>query len=210
MAAELTPAERDTLAQCRSALATEQRAWVEAGRALRTIRDGKLYRDAHATFDDFLASGAKLERSRAYRMINGSTVLENVAPGRHFERVPEKHVRPLTKLDSDQQRKAWAMACEAAPKDDAGAPRLTAKIVAHAVDKVAPPNRKNVIQLPRVKEVAIPVANAERAVRILLKTCEQRDLVKLYSELGFTLHRIGAITQWTEVMREMLARKGVA
>ena len=102
------------------------------------------------------------------------------------------------------------MACDAAPKDDAGAPRLTAKIVARAVEKVAPPDRRNVVQLPRSKEVTIPVANAERAVQILLKSCEQRDLVELLSELGFTLHRIGATKRWPEAMREMLARQDVA
>lgn len=208
--AELTAAERATLAQCRSALATEQRAWVEAGRALRTIRAGKLYREAHGTFDEFVARETGFARARAYQMMDGSAVLENVYPGGHFERVPEKHVRPLTRLEPEQQREAWKMACDAAPKDDAGAPRLTAKIVAHAVEKVAPPDAKNVVQLRRGKEVTIPVADPERAVQILLKSCEQRDLVKLYSELGFTLHRIGAITKWADAMRAMLARTDAA
>lgn len=61
----------------------------------------------------------------------------------------------------------------------------------------------------RAKSVSIPITNPERAVRVLLKSCEQSDLVRLYSELGYTLHRTGAITKWLDVMREWLERKGV-
>lgn len=208
--AELTATERATLAQCECEIDAGRRAWVATGRALRTVRDAKLYREAFGTFDEYVARRWTMPRSTAYQYMDGSAALENVRDRGHFEQVPETHVRPLTKLDPEQQREAWTMSCAAAPKDDAGAPRLTAKIVAHAVEKVAPPDQKNVVQLRRCKEVTLPVADPERAVRILLKSCEQRDLVKLYSELGFTLHRIGAITKWAEAMRAMLARKDVA
>jgi hypothetical protein len=208
--AELTATERATLAQCEREIDAGRRAWVATGRALRTVRDAKLYREGFGTFDEYIAQRWKMHPRTAYRLMDGEAVFNNLAPGPDFEHVPEKQLRPLTKLDPEQQREAWTMACAAAPKDDAGAPRLTAKIVAHAVEKVAPPDQKNVVQLRRCKEVTLPVADPERAVRILLKSCEQRDLVKLYSELGFTLHRIGAITKWAEAMRAMLARKDVA
>jgi len=198
------------LAQCEAALDAGRRAWVETGRALRTIRDAKLYRVAAGTFDEYVALRWKMAPRSAYHFMDGSSILDNLNHGTDFEQPPERQVRPLTKLDPEQQREAWEKACAAAPKDDAGAPRLTAKIVAHAVEQVAPAAKHNVVQMRKCKDVTIPAADPERAVRILLKSCEQRDLVKLYSELGFTLHRIGAITKWAEAMRAMLARKDVA
>jgi hypothetical protein len=66
-----------------------------------------------------------------------------------------------------------------------------------------------ILKRRRSKEVKIPVSDPERAVRILLQSCEQRDLIKLFSELGFTLHRIGAVTCHIEVIRTWLSRKGI-
>jgi hypothetical protein len=145
-------------------------------------------------------------------MMDGSAVLENLSHGRDYEqRLSERTIRPLTRLDADAQLEAFSLACSMAPRDAAGTPLLTGKIVAAAADKVSPREKPaNVVALRRDKEATIPTADPERAVRILLKACEQRDLVKLYSELGYTLHRIGAINKWAEAMREMLNKRGVA
>lgn len=67
-----------------------------------------------------------------------------------------------------------------------------------------PAPRSRTRRREKVRMVSIPVERPERAVRILMRSCEQRDLVKLCSELGFTLHRIGAINNWANAMREML------
>jgi len=55
------------------------------------------------------------------------------------------------------------------------------------------------------KNVTLPMADPERAVRVMLKESDQRAVVKFYSELGYTLHNMGAITKWPEAMRVVLA-----
>lgn len=210
--AALTAEELAELAQCEAAIVGGQRAWIECGRALRSIRDRKLYRESSDTFDAYVFSRWRMVRRRAYQMMDASAVVENVNNCSHFEpALTEGAIRPLTRLDASAQREAFLLACNMAPKDAAGTPLLTGKIIATAADKVSPSEKPaNVVKLRRDKEATIPTADPERAVRILMKTCEQRDLVKLYSELGYTLHRIGAITKWAEVMREMLNTRGVA
>ena len=74
--------------------------------ALRTVRDGKLYREAFGTFDQFVLQQCKMHPSTAYRLMDGEAAIQNVAPGPHFEVIPEKQLRALTKLDPDQQRSA--------------------------------------------------------------------------------------------------------
>jgi hypothetical protein len=114
-----------------------RRDWIETGRALRTIRDAKLYRAEFRRFDEFIAQCARLAHSSAYRFMDGSVVLDNLYQGTDLEHVPERHVRPLTKFAPELQRAAWQIACDAAPKDEAGTPKLTAGIVARAAAQVA-------------------------------------------------------------------------
>lgn len=51
---ELTDLERKELEVCEAAIRDAQKSFIARGRALHVIRDGRLYRQTHRTFDDFL------------------------------------------------------------------------------------------------------------------------------------------------------------
>ena len=42
-----------SLAECEAVITRGVRGYVEAGEALRTIRDARLYRETHGTFEDY-------------------------------------------------------------------------------------------------------------------------------------------------------------
>jgi len=102
------------------------------GTALREIRDRKLYRATHETFDDFARDRWQMERSHAYRLIDAAEVARNLSPSGDVPKT-ENQARPLTSLKPAEQLAAWSEA-----KTAAGNEPLTAKHVQAAADKRRP------------------------------------------------------------------------
>ena len=63
-----------SLAECEETIARGVRGYVEAGEALRTIRDARLYRETHGTFEDYCRERWGWERAHAYRLIESAGV----------------------------------------------------------------------------------------------------------------------------------------
>jgi hypothetical protein len=70
----LEPAERDRLAELEGAVDRGRRPFLEVGNALAEIRDGRLYREAHPTFDGYLRERWGMGRSRGYQLIDAAQV----------------------------------------------------------------------------------------------------------------------------------------
>jgi hypothetical protein len=54
--------------------------FVEVGRALQRIRDGRLYRETHSTFEEYIRDKWGLSRSHAYRQIEAAVVATTLSP----------------------------------------------------------------------------------------------------------------------------------
>lgn len=61
-----------SLAECEATIERSVRSYIEAGEALRTIRDGRLYRETHGTFEDYCRERWGWTRDRAYQLICGA------------------------------------------------------------------------------------------------------------------------------------------
>lgn len=78
----LTKPERDTLAQCEGIIARGLRTFIEVGTALMAIRNSRLYRERHGTFEVYLqARWPELSSRRAYQLMEAATVVQNMNPG---------------------------------------------------------------------------------------------------------------------------------
>ena len=55
--------------------------FVEVGKALAKIRDGRLYRETHATFEAYCAERWGWSRVRAHQLIESSEVAKMLTPG---------------------------------------------------------------------------------------------------------------------------------
>lgn len=162
---DLTPEEeRDRLFLERKV----ERAFYEAGKALKELRDRRLYRSTHKTFEEYCEARFGFKRRHPYRLIEAAEVVDNLISGTQFEGeldetqmcpngtqtesgtemcpngtqilpTSERQVRPLTPLEPDQQRHAWQMAVgEAGGNAPSG--RLVKDIVARIRERRQVPN----------------------------------------------------------------------
>jgi hypothetical protein len=115
------------------------------GRALRDIRDARLYRDTHKTFEDYVEERFDMTRGHAYNLIAAVGAAESLAAdGIKVEN--EFQLRPLVKLDAEQRTAAWRMADAAA-----NGGRVTHRLVKEAVDELT--GKKQPVQFAAPKVV---------------------------------------------------------
>jgi hypothetical protein len=92
-----------------------ERAFYEAGTALRKLRDQRLYRSTHKTFEEYCGIRFGFTRQSANYLIAGAKVFENLTTnGCQILPTTERQIRPLTKLESELQLKSWQQAVEQA------------------------------------------------------------------------------------------------
>lgn len=111
---EAEKAERDDLER------TVQQAFFVAGQALKTLRDKRLYRETHATFESYVRDRFDYTRAAAYYLIKSSIVYENLKcqqivdtnTSTNILPTKESQCRPLAKLSPERQREVWRNAVE--------------------------------------------------------------------------------------------------
>lgn len=112
-------------------------SFVQAGRALKILRDKRLYRNTHQSFEDYCFEVFAMGRSHSYRLIDASIVVENLSgkmsPIGDILPTNESQVRPLTKLnDASEQLSVWSEAVKSAG-DKVPTAKLVKSIVAEYI-----------------------------------------------------------------------------
>ncbi|MBD2248689.1 hypothetical protein [Nostoc sp. FACHB-888] len=103
-----------------------ERAFFEAGKALMELRDRKLYRSTHKTFEEYCRVRPWRWRShrfghnrrQSYLLMDAAIIFDNLEQkcdrSDHILPTNEWQVRPLSKLEPDIQPEAWKQAVESA------------------------------------------------------------------------------------------------
>lgn len=94
-----------------------ERAFYEAALALRELHSRKLYRSTHNRFDHYCRDRFGFSQQNADLLIRAAGVIDNLKVttiGCNFLPTSERQVRPLTKLEPDEQRQTWEEAVLAA------------------------------------------------------------------------------------------------
>ena len=133
---------------------TVEQAFYVAGRALKILRDKKLYRETHATFEAYVRSRFDFTKRAAYYLIDAAEVVNNlkseqfVHSNKNTNILPtkESQCRALAKLSPEQQREVWRAAVE---KAEGKVP--SARIVKKAIKEISSIN--NPIETNTNKEV---------------------------------------------------------
>jgi hypothetical protein len=133
----LTDVEIKALRSCETTIRNAQRAFYNMGRALATIRNDRLYRATHSTFDKYAAERWDMTRQRVAQLIASWRIHEQLkAYG--FKVLPqtESQCRPFSKIPEDMGYDAAVIAIwvEVDSAVSAGE-RLTAKLVLTIVDE---------------------------------------------------------------------------
>jgi hypothetical protein len=118
--ADLTPVETDRLYELERVVARGLQTFVEVGQALAAIRDQRLYRAGHATFEDYCRERWGFGRTRAHRLIEAADLAAMLPMGN--KPANERQARELAPLkdDPEQVRAVWTEAvAEHGPKPTA-------------------------------------------------------------------------------------------
>ncbi|MBE9052855.1 hypothetical protein IQ243_21005 [Nostocales cyanobacterium LEGE 11386] len=95
-----------------------ERAFFEAGKALMELRDRRLYRSTHKTFEDYCRERFGYSRRQPYLLMDAAVVFDNLVEkcdrNDHILPTNEWQIRPLTKLEPEMQPEAWQQAVESA------------------------------------------------------------------------------------------------
>ncbi len=142
-----------------------ERAFFEAGKALAELRDRRLYRSSHRTFEDYCRDRFAHSRQQSNYLIAAAGVYENLTTiccqnlphedlttnGSQILPTSEGQVRPITKLEPQKQWEVWQTAVELA-----GGKVPTGRIVKDVVQRIM--ERTKVPNPYRVGEVCLLIA----------------------------------------------------
>ncbi|MBW4457850.1 MAG: hypothetical protein KME55_37385 [Nostoc indistinguendum CM1-VF10] len=136
-----------------------ERAFFEAGKALSELRDRRLYRSTHSTFEEYCKDRFGFERRHPYRLIGAAGVIDNLikmcpnwtqneieddpatvhSDQRQILPTSEGQVRPMTKLEPEQQQEVWVKAVEQAQGKVPPA-RIVKNVVQQIMERTQVPN----------------------------------------------------------------------
>jgi hypothetical protein len=95
-----------------------EQAFYQAGKALSELRERRLYRSTHKTFEAYCQDRFGFTRRHSDYLIAGAVVVENLQEMRtiHSQILPTKleQIKPLANLKPDEQRQVWDKAVETA------------------------------------------------------------------------------------------------
>jgi len=131
MTLDLTVTESTQLAELEAVVQRGLATFVDVGNALAGIRDARLYRASHGTFEEYLLSRWGMARRTAYRMIEAAQVVGNVSHGTQIPPANERQARELARLDPEEQSAAWGKVL-----DRAQGSLVTARDVQDVVDEM--------------------------------------------------------------------------
>jgi hypothetical protein len=101
----LTQDDTERLKELESVIERGRKTFIEVGYALEEIRDRRLYRQTHATFEAYCAAQWGWTRQRSYQLMNAATVVK-LLPAAMSTRVDnEATARELAKLEPKEREK---------------------------------------------------------------------------------------------------------
>ena len=135
----LRTSERERLQTCEDTIGRGLQTFVDVGGALLEIRENRLYRGTHRTFEDYCRERWGMSKPYATQVIGAAQVVGNLVAIATTVPANEAQARPLTALPPDQQREAWTLAVETAPNG-----KVTAAHVQEVVDSIVAPVKAHV------------------------------------------------------------------
>jgi len=101
----LTQADTARLKELESVIERGRKTFIEVGYALAEIRDQRLYRQTHATFEAYCAEQWGWTRQRSYQLMNAATVVKLLPAGMSTRVDNEATARELAKLEPKEREK---------------------------------------------------------------------------------------------------------
>ena len=156
----ISPDEAVMLTACEQTIADGVESFKAVGRALVEIRDSRLYRATHATFEDYCRERWNWSRQRAHQLIECASVSESLPPECQPLVDNERQARELAKVEPELRAEVLKAAAESG--------KITAKSIREAANQAE----------PEAVEVVQPMDAETRAYHVSLKIKGWTDEVK--------------------------------
>jgi hypothetical protein len=133
MSEALTPIEKTNLVELEATIEKNLKSFYEVGFALMQIRDNKLYRESFTTFEAYCKEKWNMTHRYANQLIASSEVVHNLDEmGTMVPKdIPERQLRPLTRLEPTEQWEVYEHAVETAPEG-----KVTARHIEETIKEV--------------------------------------------------------------------------
>jgi hypothetical protein len=199
----LTDREAQELQACEAIIARGLNTFIEVGTALLAIRDQRLYRATHKSFEDYCHDRWQMGRSRSYQLIDAAQVAGNVSTIVDTPKpTHESQLRPLTSLEPQEQRSAWTQAVAESNGKQPTAAKVKEVVRVHARRRV---NRKS----QTARAVSLPTPSTEkRDEQVVPANKEERwdifdDTVTLLSfAIDFVAHKTMFESDWAAFKKD--------
>ncbi|MEJ7790786.1 MAG: DNA methyltransferase [Gaiellaceae bacterium] len=157
---EVSAVERTRLVELEAVVKGGLQTFYDVGHALMEIRDARLYRDSHGSFEDYCRERWSMQRAHAYRLIGSAEVMSILSPTGDTP-ANERQARELAPLLRDDETAVVDVWRELKAKygDDVTAERVK-RLVAGRLERV---RREREASLPVPVPAALP-ATCELAV----------------------------------------------
>lgn len=129
---DATQLAQPTLHECEEVIERGLETFVEVGQALMVIRDGRLYKATHSSFDDYCRERWGWDRTRASQLITSSEVLNMFNTLEAPAPTNDRQARALAPLKDDPEAMAEVMEQVTEAAEAAGS-KVTAQQIKDAV-----------------------------------------------------------------------------
>ena len=170
------------------------KTFVDVGNALAAIRDGKLYKADHATFEDYCKVRWGWTRQHAYYLIDTSSAAVRVSEISDTAPSNAGQAMPLTKLPPAEQAEVWEEVVEEA---EATGEKITAKKVEQVVAKRVKkqPTKRSVMLAEREMlrtntcTLTFNLNDVEATAQLIAHNCDEGYLAALVDSLCSHINR---------------------
>ena len=147
----LTESETLQLTDLEGIIERGMKTFVEVGAAIRLIRDKRLYRTTHSTFEDYCQDRWDWSRQRASQLIVAADVVAELSTIVDTPPANEGQARAIAKVPEERRVKVWETVVENAPVVQ-GKPKITARQVEEAAGQADPRPKKQPRRTKQQKE----------------------------------------------------------
>lgn len=127
----LAASEQTELIDCERIIGEGYTTFLKVGLALAKVRDAKLYRAEHKTFEAYCEKRWNFSRTHAYRLIASATIADALSPMGDIPDLNERQARELHGLDAETAAEVMASAV-----DEDGV--VTSESIREAREQIAP------------------------------------------------------------------------
>jgi len=195
---ELTTTDTTRLRECEDKIDRSLRSFVDIGDALLEIRESRLYRDEHTTFERYCQERWNITKSRANQLISASRLVQNLENADSAGVLPssESVARELQRVDDARVDDVWNRVVETAPVGSNNEAVVTARHVRETIEQLT----TGTTPRPATDESLRDAAGAE------IPECVMPEY-----ETGLELGRIAAeVAQLAAKVRQMEGQRGMS